>query len=83
MIHLVTFNNEMEAQLLGSRLKGAGIDHRIDTEDGRDECSVMVFEDDLDEATEILEAASLEDKDFIDDELGGIDDLDDLADLED
>jgi len=83
MIRLVTFNNEMEAQLLGSRLKEAGIDHRIDSEDGSDECNVMVFEDDMDEATEILEAASFEDKDFIDDELGGIDDLDDLADLED
>lgn len=83
MIHLASFNNEMEAQLLASRLKAAGIDHRVDQEEGSDECSVKVFEDDLDEATEIMEAASFESDDFIDDELGGLDDLDDLEDIED
>jgi hypothetical protein len=43
----------------------------------------MVFEDDLDEATEIMEAASFESDDFVDDEIGGLDDLDDLEDIED
>lgn len=83
MIHLASFTNEMEAQLLASRLKAAGIDHRVDQEEGSDECNVMVFEDDLDEATEIMEAASFESDDFVDDEIGGLDDLDDLEDIED
>lgn len=83
MIHLATFGNEMEAQLLASRLKAAGIDYNIDQEDGSDEARVMVFEDDLDEATEIMEAASFEDDEFIDSSLGDIDELDDLEDLAD
>lgn len=83
MIHLASFTNEMEAQLLASRLKAAGIDHRVDQEEGSDECNVMVFEDDLDEATEIMEAASFESDDFVDDEISGLDDLDDLEDIED
>lgn len=82
MIHLASFTNEMEAQLLASRLKAAGIDHRVDQVEGSDECNVMVFEDDLDEATEIMEAASFESDEFIDDELTSLDDLDDLEDLE-
>jgi hypothetical protein len=82
MIHLASFTNEMEAQLLASRLKAAGIDHRVDQVEGSDECNVMVFEDDLDEATEIMEAASFESDEFMDDELSGLDGLDDIEDLD-
>lgn len=83
MIHLATFNNEMEAQLLGSRLKGAAIDYKVEQEEGSDEHKVMVFEDDLDEATEVMEAAAFADDAIFDDdldELGGLDELDDLDD---
>ena len=50
MIHLATFNSELEAELLGSRLKGAGIDFKIEQPEGSDEHQVMGFEDDLEEA---------------------------------
>ena len=82
MIHLATFSNEVEAQMLASRLKEADIDHQIEQEEGSDECRVMIFEDDLEEATEIMEAASFSDDELFDDDLGNLDDLD-LDDLDD
>ncbi|MCX6140832.1 MAG: DUF2007 domain-containing protein [Candidatus Kapabacteria bacterium] len=80
MILLSTFENEMEAQLLASQLREAGVDHKIE-EDKTDGFQLFVFEDDLDEAKEILEARASSDDDFIVD-LGGDDlDLDDFADV--
>ena len=70
MIHLATFTSEMEAQLLGSRLKEAGIDYKVEQEEGSDEHQVMVFEDDLDEATEVMEAAQFADDEGFEDDLG-------------
>ena len=81
MIHLATYSNEVEAQILASRLKEAGIDHKIDQEEGSDECHVMIFEDDLDEATEIMEAAAFSDDELFSDDLGDLDELD-LGDLD-
>lgn len=81
MVHLATFNNEVEAQILASRLKEADIDHTIEQEEGSDECRVMIFEDDLDEATEIMEAAAFSDDELFSDDLGDLDDLD-LDDLD-
>ncbi len=82
MIHLATFANEVEAQILASRLKAAGIDHRIEKEEGSDECQVMIFEDDLDEANEIMEAAAFSDDELFSDDLDDLDDLN-LDDLDD
>lgn len=80
MILLSTFENEMEAQLLASQLREAGVDHKIE-EDSTHGFQLFVFEDDLDEAREILEARAVADDDFIVD-LGSEDlDLDDLADV--
>ncbi len=83
MIHLATFNSEMEAQLLGSRLKEAGIDYKIEQEEGSDEHQVMVFEDDIDEATEVMEAAQFADDEVFDDGLDELDGLDEFDDLDD
>ena len=69
MIHLATFNSELEAELLGSRLKGAGIDFKIEQPEGSDEHQVMVFEDDLEEAAEVMEAAAFSDDELFDDDL--------------
>ncbi|MGA0833535.1 MAG: putative signal transducing protein [Candidatus Kapaibacteriota bacterium] len=84
MIHLATYNSEIDAELLGSRLKAAGIDYKIHQEEGSEECAVMVFDDDYEEAVEVLEAASYADDEFYD---GGAsesaDDLDDLGALDD
>jgi len=82
MIHLATFSNEVEAQMLASRLKEADIDHEIEQEDGSDECRVMIFEDDLEEATEIMEAAAFSDDELFSEDLGDLDDLD-LEDMDD
>lgn len=82
MIHLATFSNEVEAQMLASRLKEADIDHAIEQEEGSDECRVMIFEDDLEEATEIMEAAAFSDDELFSDDLGELDDLD-LEDMDD
>lgn len=76
MINLATFNNEVEAQVLASRLKEAEIDHAIEQEEGSDECRVMIYEDDLDEATEIMEAAAFSDDELFDDDVGELEDLD-------
>jgi len=80
MIRLATFSNELEAQLLGSQLKESGIDHKVEQSAAGDEFNVMIFEDDIEEAQEIMEARALEDEDlFGSSDLGGdMDDLDDL-----
>lgn len=77
MILLASFTNELEAQLLESQLQEAGIDFKT-TQEGTDAFKLMVFEDDLDLAKEIMDARSLEDNDFMID----LDEpnLDDLAD---
>lgn len=77
MILLASFTNELEAQLLESQLQEAGVDVKT-TQEGTDAFKVMVFEDDLELAKEIMEARSLEDNDFMVD----IDEpnLDDFAD---
>lgn len=64
MILLASFSNELEAQLLESQLQEAGVDVKT-TQEGTDAFKVMVFEDDLDLAKEIMEARSLEDNDFL------------------
>ncbi|MBK6291395.1 MAG: DUF2007 domain-containing protein [Ignavibacteria bacterium] len=79
MILLSTFENEMEAQLLASQLREAGIDHKIE-ENKADGFQLFVFEDDVEEAKEILEARASSDDDYLVD-LGGDDlDLDEFAD---
>jgi len=64
MILLASFSNELEAQLLESQLQDAGIDFKT-TQEGTDAFKLMVFEDDLDLAKEIMAARTLEDNDFI------------------
>lgn len=64
MILLASFANELEAQLLESQLQEAGIDFKT-TKEGTDAFKVMVFEDDLDLAKEIMDARTLEDNDFM------------------
>ncbi len=64
MILLATFTSELEAQLLASKLKSAGIDYKLQDSQS-DGYKLSVFEDDLDEAREIYDAAS------IDGEIGG------------
>ena len=61
MILLASFTNEMEAQLLASKLKASGIDHKL-KDDKSDGYNLFVFEDDLEEAREIFHAASGEDE---------------------
>ena len=61
MILLASFTNEMEAELLASKLKASGIDHKI-KDDKSGGYNLMVFEDDLEEAREILHAAAGEDE---------------------
>ena len=58
MTHLATFNNELDAEILASRLKEAGIEYKITQKEGNEDCTVLVFEDDLVEATEIREFGS-------------------------
>jgi len=64
MILLASFTNKLEAQLLESQLQEAGVDVKT-TQEGNDAFKVMVFEDDLELAKEIMEARSLEDDDFL------------------
>ena len=78
MIQLTTFSNEMEAELLGSQLKESGIDHKIEKSPTGDEFNVMIFEDDLEEAQEILEAKAMDEENMFGADLEGLDDLDDL-----
>lgn len=82
MIRLTTYSNEMEAELLGSQLKESSIDHKIEKSPTGDEFNVMVFEDDLEEAQEILEARAMDDEDMFGSSLNDLGDLDDL-DLDD
>lgn len=64
MIVLAMFTSELEAQLLASKLKAAGIDYKLQDSQS-DGYKLSVFEDDLDEAREIYDAAST------DGEIGG------------
>ncbi|MBU3679479.1 MAG: hypothetical protein FGM32_07725 [Candidatus Kapabacteria bacterium] len=64
MILLAMFTSELEAQLLASKLKAAGIDYKLQDSQS-DGYKLSVFEDDLDEAREIYDAAST------DGEIGG------------
>ena len=83
MIRLATFSNELEAQLLGSQLKESGIDHKLEQSTSGEEFNVMIFEDDLEEAQEIIESRAMDDEDmFGSTDVGGLDELDDL-DMED
>lgn len=83
MILLMTVTNELEAQLLESRLKSNGVDCRLIRDEGpglgsSDGTKIMVFEDDLDLAREIMDSQAFDD----DDVLPGIDtdtDLDEFA----
>ncbi len=59
MILLAMFTSELEAQLLASKLKAAGIDYKLQDSQS-DGYKLTVFEDDLDEAREIYDAASTE-----------------------
>jgi hypothetical protein len=68
MITLATFTNEMDAQLLESQLRSNDVECRVKRADeGRtgigtaESYAVMVFEDDLDLAKEILEARAFDD----------------------
>jgi hypothetical protein len=83
MILLATFTNELDAQLLESQLKDAGIDYRMMRDDPTGMMSetvkIMVFEDDIDEAREIMEARAMDDDDFMPG-LGDATDLDALSD---
>jgi hypothetical protein len=80
VIQIATYSNEIEAQLLGSQLKESGIDHKIEQSVSGDEFHVLVFDDDLEEAQEIMEAKAMDDEDmFGPTDLGDDDlDLDDL-----
>lgn len=75
MIVLALFTSELEAQLLASKLKAAGIDYKLQDSQS-DGYKLSVFEDDLDEAREIYDAAS------IDGEIGGASFDDDEIDLD-
>ncbi|MFM8771496.1 MAG: hypothetical protein ACKOE4_05670 [Candidatus Kapaibacterium sp.] len=75
MIVLAMFTSELEAQLLASKLKAAGIDYKLQDSQS-DGFKLSVFEDDLDEAREIYDAAST------DGEIGGASFDDDEIDLD-
>ncbi|MEN9281414.1 MAG: putative prokaryotic signal transducing protein [Bacteroidota bacterium] len=64
MIVLAMFTSELEAELLASKLKAAGIDYKLQ-DSKADGFKLSVFEDDLDEAREIYDAATF------DGEIGG------------
>lgn len=80
MVLLTTFNNQVSAQLLESRLKASGVDTKVEVLEGMDTYRVLVFEDDLEEAKEIMESAdTTDDSDMyldFDDEMD-LDDFDD------
>jgi hypothetical protein len=69
MILLATFTNEMDAQLLESQLKSNGIDYRIVRDDPSgtmsDVVKIMVFEDDIEEAREIMQSRDADDDDLL------------------
>lgn len=79
LILLAQFDSEIEAQLLESQLSDAGIDYRTVRDDAGGQLpsltssngvKVMVFEDDLDEAREIMEARAMDDDPLPPDILG-------------
>lgn len=69
MILLATFTNEMDAQLLESQLKSNGIDYRLVRDDPSgtmsDVVKIMVFEDDIEEAREIMQSRDMDDDDYL------------------
>lgn len=69
MILLATFTNEMDAQLLESQLKSNGIDYRVVRDDPSgtmsDVVKIMVFEDDIEEAREIMQSRDMDDDDLL------------------
>ena len=69
MILLATFTNEMDAQLLESQLKSNGIDYRVVRDDPSgtmsDVVKIMVFEDDIEEAREIMQSRDADDDDVL------------------
>lgn len=69
MILLATFTNELDAQLLESQLKSNGIDYRIVRDDPSgtmsDVVKIMVFEDDIEEAREIMQSRDADDDDVL------------------
>lgn len=83
MILLAAFTNEIDAQLLESQLKSNGIDYRVVREDPSgmvsDTIKIMVFEDDIDEAREIMQSRDMDDDDYLPG-LGGDADLDQFSD---
>ena len=79
MVLLSTCENEVEAQLLSSQLKAAGIDHKIQ-DDKTEGYQIFVFEDDVAEAREILEARAVADDDYIADISPDDIDVDEFAD---
>jgi flagellar biosynthesis/type III secretory pathway M-ring protein FliF/YscJ len=75
MVLLATFKNETDAQQLGASLKEAGIDYKTETDtDGN--TTINVFDDDVEEAREIMQ--SRDDEDYFDDFEDGID-IDDFV----
>lgn len=77
MILLATFSNEIEAQLVESQLKEAGIEYKTEDIPGGDTVRILVFEDDLEEAKEIISAREMDSDTFMPDLDGDID-LDDF-----
>jgi hypothetical protein len=69
MVLLAAFTNEIDAQLLESQLKNNGIDYRVVREDPSgmvsDTIKIMVFEDDIDEAREIMQSRDMDDDDYL------------------
>ncbi|CAN5387334.1 hypothetical protein BH10BAC6_BH10BAC6_03400 [soil metagenome] len=70
MMLLAQFDSEIEAQLVEAQLRDAGIDYHVVHDDAggtlpsltaSNGVKVMVFEDDLEEAREILEARATDD----------------------
>lgn len=67
MILLATFSNEIEAQLVESQLKESGIEYRTEDVPGGDTVRILVFEDDLEEAKEIMSAREMDTDTFMPD----------------
>ena len=65
MILLATFSNEIEAQLVESQLKEAGIDYKLEDVPGAENVRILVYEDDLEEAKEIMSAREMDDDTFM------------------
>lgn len=63
MIQLAQFNSEIHAQMLESRLSASGVDCKLVHEAKADVApyKIMVFEDDLELAQDVLEGSQFED----------------------